>query len=350
MGQDLESMQNVLDNLLDGPSWRLKDELIAPANSSGIQEASRSQTLCTALQIVLVNILREWGVEASSVIGHSSGEISAAYAAGVITASEAIIVAYYRGKWVSDVIPSGSGGMMATGLTPEESAEYIGGNIGIACYNSPQNITLSGPNSELTALGTRLKAQETTTRLLKVDYGYHSKYVHKAGDSYSAAIAGRIQARRPRAGVQIFSTVSGGKALGDYGSEQYWRRNLEAPVQFTQALGSLLKSSSSLFLIEIGPHGALASSIRQIRDSLGFSGKKLKYVSAMQRQKAAYESLLGCCGSLWLTGHKANLTAVNSVTSSDGRSSDNGTLIVDYPTYSWNRTRHWFEGRLCKEW
>ena len=348
--QDLELMQQCLDSLPDGPTWSLKEELLVPAQTSQIQEASRCQTLCTALQILLVNILRTWGIYATAVVGHSSGEIAAAYAAGVLTASQAITVAYYRGKCISDSITKDKGGMMAVSLTPEDVARHIEGNVTIACYNSPKNLTLSGPRAELAALEAKLKSQGIFARILQVGYGYHSKQMLEAGDSYIAAIAGRIKIQPPGNRVQVFSTVSGTLALDDWGNADYWRRNLEKPVNFAQALEQLLADNAFQYLVEIGPHGALAGPVRQARESLGLSEAKIRYVSAFERHKPAFESLLHCCGSLWLAGHKLDMVAINSVQSDDGKTSIKGRLIVDFPTYAWNRTQHWFEGRVGEEW
>jgi hybrid polyketide synthase/nonribosomal peptide synthetase ACE1 len=81
----------------DRPSWSLKAELLKDASSSRISQASLSQPLCTAVQILQVKLLRAASIEFSAVVGHSSGEIGAAYAAGLISAEDAICIAYYRG-------------------------------------------------------------------------------------------------------------------------------------------------------------------------------------------------------------------------------------------------------------
>ena len=348
--RDLESMQQCLDRLPDGPPWRLEEELEAPSHISQIQEASRCQTLCTALQIILVNILRDWGISPTAVIGHSSGEIAAAYAAGVLTASHAIIVAYYRGKFIHGCVSEDVGGMMAVGLAPKDVLKHVPESVTIACYNSPQSVTLSGPKTELVSLEVKFKAQGIFARILQVDYGYHSKHVHGAGVPYLNAITGKISARTPKAHIKVLSTVSGTYALENWGTADYWRQNLESSVQFARGLENLLNDGNSQYLVEIGPHGALAGAVRQVRESLGLSEVKVKYVSAFERQKPAFDTLLGCAGRLWLAGQNVDLLAINSIQASDGARSKKGRLIVDFPTYSWNRTHHWFEGRVGQEW
>jgi acyl transferase domain-containing protein len=80
----------------DRPTWSLEAELLADSTSSRVGEAALSQPLCTAVQILLVELLRLAKVHLACVVGHSSGEIAAAYAAGYLTARDAIVIAYYR--------------------------------------------------------------------------------------------------------------------------------------------------------------------------------------------------------------------------------------------------------------
>jgi acyl transferase domain-containing protein len=87
--QKLESYLAAIPNKNDRPSWSLETELLADATSSRINEALLSQPLCTAVQILLVDLLKIAGVEFAAVIGHSSGEIAAAYAAGYLSAKDA---------------------------------------------------------------------------------------------------------------------------------------------------------------------------------------------------------------------------------------------------------------------
>ncbi|KAE9963242.1 hypothetical protein BLS_009498 [Venturia inaequalis] len=331
---DLDLMQNALNSLPDAPKWDLKDELLLPAKTSQVHHNTRSQPLCTALQICLVNVLREWGISPRAVTGHSSGEIAAAYTAGVITMQEAIVIAYLRGKCVSEKVMQGSGAMMSVGLSPEKVASYLTEDISIACYNSPTNVTLSGPKATLTALEEQLKEKSVFARLLKTDYAYHSKHISAAGDPYSASLA-----------------VSGLAAGAMYGTELYWRVNLDSPVRFSHAMKSMLESGSVQQIVEIGPHSALAGPMRQIRESLNISVSKIEYSSTLERGKSGLETLLDCCGKLWLAGCKVDFSKINSVRSKSTHTAHQGTLIVDFPTYSWNKTKsYWWENRTGREW
>lgn len=101
-----------------------------------MDRAECSQPLCTAIQLAMINLLASCGIHPSKVIGHSSGEIAAAYASGAIPMETAIILAYYRGQVSSQC--EGKGAMMAVGMGPKQVRSYITDGIVVACYNSPR--------------------------------------------------------------------------------------------------------------------------------------------------------------------------------------------------------------------
>lgn len=140
-----------------------------------INSPQLSQTLCCALQIALVKLLAERGCQPTSVIGHSSGEIAAAYAAGAITAKCAIAISYYRGLLVEE--SSQLGAMAAIGLNRETVELYLQDDVVIACENSPTSITLSGEPSQVEVVLNRIKSDhpDVLCRLLRVDRAYHSR-------------------------------------------------------------------------------------------------------------------------------------------------------------------------------
>src|ERR1700710_1606405 len=119
----IDHMDRTLHRLPDGPDWSLSEELQRPAKSSRISSSAFSQPLCTALQIALVDSLRALGIRPHAVVGHSSGEIAAAYAAGRLVMDEAIATAYYRG--VVSAQATRPGGMAAVGLSRDDARGYL---------------------------------------------------------------------------------------------------------------------------------------------------------------------------------------------------------------------------------
>ncbi|KAJ0333711.1 hypothetical protein KNSL1_013734, partial [Colletotrichum chrysophilum] len=154
--------------------WPLASELTEPRTAEHLRQPEFSQPLVTALQLCLISVLESWGIKPQSVIGHSSGEIAAAYAAGFLDRSGAIIASFYRGRAAlnrqehaeKDV------GMLAVGVGADALAPYLekyAGEAWIACFNSPSSLTVSGKRVPLEALATDLKSDGHFARLLQVD-------------------------------------------------------------------------------------------------------------------------------------------------------------------------------------
>lgn len=167
----------------DRPQWSLLEEM-QRSDGSRIAEAALSQPVCTAVQIVLVDLLRSSGIEFGAVVGHSSGEIAAAYAAGVISAEDAICIAYYRGLHCH--LAAGrngqKGAMIAAGVTVDDASELLGSHVFqrravIAAYNSSTSLTFSGDEDAIEELKVILEDEQKFARLLVVEKAYHSHHM-----------------------------------------------------------------------------------------------------------------------------------------------------------------------------
>jgi len=176
--ESLRGMDKALHTLPNGPQWSLIDEILAPKGRSRITSAELSQPCCTAIQVALVDVLQKYNVTPGAVVGHSSGEIAAAYASGAITSSEAIAVAYYRGKVMALVDPTKQqGGMAAVGLGREAAELYLESGVLVGCENSPESTTLTGDKEALGRVMQKIKESnpEILVRELHVDRAYHSR-------------------------------------------------------------------------------------------------------------------------------------------------------------------------------
>lgn len=129
------------------------------------------------------------GVRPSSVVGHSSGEIAAAYAAGAITATSAVIIAYCRGKAME--YQDGKGAMIAVGLGRQAISPYLREGAVLACENSPENITLSGDIEVIRNITTKVKRDfpDTLCRPLRVKTAYHSRKLNPFSLSFFPTLA-----------------------------------------------------------------------------------------------------------------------------------------------------------------
>lgn len=355
-------------NLL-GAEWSLLDEL-ARDEETRVHEVWLAQPSCTAIQVAMVDLLKSWGILPARVIGHSSGEIAAAYAAGKLDRESAWRVAYYRGV-ASSKQTTVAGAMAAVALAQndiqarlEEFNNRGSGKAVVACINSPRNCTISGDAAIVSSVCESLQAESIFARRLNVEKAYHSHHMEEIATEYLALLQGSITAGVPDK-VQMFSTVTGILVEQDEMlSPEYWVRNLTSPVKFLQGLTTTLFKSSqkgqaslrvdstagNVFVdvvVELGTHGALQSAIK---DTLATQpgGATVTSHALLNRSQPGAETLLNTLGHLWSRGCPVDLQMVNE-SWNVGKPSDPPSLLVDLPGYAFNHSqKFWYESRLSR--
>ncbi|KAI9848698.1 MAG: putative Hybrid PKS-NRPS biosynthetic cluster [Sclerophora amabilis] len=349
---------NALDRSLltlpprDRPSWSLRDQILATAESSQVGTASISQPLCTAIQIMLVDLLKYAGIEFSAVVGHSSGEIAAAYAAGVLSADDAIRVAYYRGLHLKTI--SKSGAMMAVGTSYDDAKELCGlpnfeGRVCVAASNSSASVTLSGDTDAVEEIKQVFDEEKKFTRLLKVDQAYHSHHMQDCVESYIRSLRQcKIRALIDSKCRWISSVFMQDIAeVSDSLSDRYWGSNLTNPVRFAEALDVLLARSEAFDLaLEVGPHPALKGPASQtIQETLGQS---LPYTGVLSRGKSDIEAFADALGFIWSSLDESVVDFSAFIRFASGPT-NKPTLLKGLPTYQWDHDRIlWHESRLSR--
>ncbi|KAK6002135.1 hypothetical protein QM012_001773 [Aureobasidium pullulans] len=346
--ETMSTLQSALDALPMPPDWRLVEELSKPVGTSRMHETALAQPLSTALQIALTVLLQSWGIRAKAVVGHSSSEVAAAFASGLLSSTEAISIAYYRGIAVHK--HGKPGAMMAVGLGPEEVLPYVNDqqpDIVIACQNSPQSVTLSGEAAAIATVHARLFKAGIFSRILNTSQNaYHSHLVKEAGqyyeDSFKSSLVASESAMKTSS-IPMYSCINR-KVLDSPDDVRiaYWRENLENPVNFTQALSALIEAQPAVnCLIEVGMHCALAGPIKQIRSSLGLRPEDMCYLPSIVRGEDNVEHVLKLAGELWAADHPIDLTAINGP----------GCFVPDLPPYQWNYEEGllWTENRLSRQ-
>ncbi|KAF5239311.1 hypothetical protein FANTH_10014 [Fusarium anthophilum] len=321
------------------PHFTIEEELRKPSKLSRVSSAEISQPLCTAVQIALVDTLKSVGIVPSAVVGHSSGEIAAAYASGALTAAEAIVTAYFRGAVTTRQKRPGS--MAAIGMGWEDTAKHLVPNATIACDNSPKSVTISGDSDAVKAVVEDVKKTRSNVlaRLLQVDKAYHTHHMAEIGEEYLDLIRGSLREKKPA--MPFFSSVTG-KLLDEEQSlgPQYWRANLESPVRFRQAVTSILDHDvgKNAIYLEVGPHSALAGPLRQ---TLAQASESAPYISAIIRNQNCASSYLAAIGKCYSLNVSVDFESLFP----------SGSCLPDLPRYPWNHEdTYWFESRLSKEW
>jgi acyl transferase domain-containing protein len=151
-------------------------ELQKDVETSRINEAQISQPACTAIQLALTDLLFAWGVKPTACAGHSSGEIGAAYAAGILDLNSCMAISYHRGMATLELrkkFPNLKGSMMAVGGSKEDIqpiiAQLTAKEARIACFNSPTSLTISGDEPAIDELQIILEQKQIFNRKLQVD-------------------------------------------------------------------------------------------------------------------------------------------------------------------------------------
>lgn len=312
-----------------------------------MSEAEFSQPLVTIVQLGLVRQLRDWGITPVATVGHSSGEIAASYASGLISMEDATIIAYYRGLHISrpDARAPQAGGMLAVGLGENDARDIVkeySGRLTIAAINSPSSTTISGDSDAIIELKDRLAGENTFARQLRVSQAYHSHHMVPHAARYMAA----LEAREPTGEIdfapcRMISSVTARLLVAEKIGPEYWAENLVSPVRFSDALvGTVLDERENKnidLIIEIGPHAALKGPSNDVLSALKVD---IPYVATLRRDQDDLRSLLDCVGELFTLGYPCILGDVNQT------SEDKNEYLDDLPSYSWNQSSHWAQTRL----
>ena len=339
----------------------IADELARPLEQSQLHRAAISQPVCTAVQNALVDLLRSWNITPAAVMGHSSGEISAAYACGALDFCSALTIAYYRGSIVEQLherSPHLQGAMLAAGLSEELATELITqipphlGKLFVACVNSPKSVTISGDRTAVQLLRTNLEARQVFVRPLAVDTAYHSEHMEEVAPAYALELKKTIKPSMNTTAIFV-SSVTGEPANGVDLYYAYWVRNLTSQVRFSDALINLCRSSLSKntlqgdlidTILEIGPHSALAGPIKQTLTAMNLDTSMIKYVPTLIRDVNGVKAMLDMAGEMFVRGIPVNIDAVNSPRPTQRR------ILTDLPPYPWDHTvSYWHETRVSKD-
>ncbi|KAH7176829.1 lovastatin nonaketide synthase [Dactylonectria macrodidyma] len=358
--ESIETCQKALLGLPHPPDWSLSEELAAQKTASRLSEAAVSQPMCTALQIALVDLLRAAGIQFAAVVGHSSGEIGAAYASGVLNLRDAMGIAYYRGlvAQLSQGSSEQPGAMMAVKMTLHEanvlcSSVELAGRVCVAASNAPSSITLSGDADAIHEIKRELNRSGTETSQLKVDTAYHSHHMLRCSDIYLAHLRNLdVQIHLPSAdnSCMWLSTVYVNTDLLqsplEHGLDgQYWVENMTQPVLFSEAVRYAAESSSVSFALalEVGPHPALNGPVSQTLEPLFASG--LAYAGCLNRRIDATESMSSAVGTVWshLGPAAIDFRGWREAFGLLGQ----GPMIKHLPSYAWDHDQiYWRESRI----
>ena len=291
-----EAVEECDDVFRELSGWSILDEMLADERLSRIARTDIAQPANAVLQIGLTRLWRSWGVHPDGVLGHSVGELGAAYASSALSLRDTMLVAYQRSRL--QALLAGKGAMLAVGLNPDEAAGFIERftpQVSVAAVNSSSSVTLAGDTAALETIAAELTAAGRFNRFLKVEVPYHSEVMTEIRDELLAALDG-LQAASPE--IDVYSTATGSRMVDDRHDAPYWWQNVRGTVLFADALKAAISDGHRVFL-EIGPHPVLASSIR---DVLGEVGAKGIGITSLRRGAPELETMQSTLRSLYASG------------------------------------------------
>jgi acyl transferase domain-containing protein len=321
---EVEAVDAALAPLL---GWSVRDELASPGDPARWELTEVAQPLLFAIQAGLVAALAERGITPKAVVGHSVGEVAAAYCAGILDRESACLVIAERSR--AQAATLGAGRMAAVGLGAEETGwrlhqAGLDGLLVVAGINTDQDVTVAGDGDALTTWGTGLQDEGVFFRDLGLSYAFHSPAMDGLREPLAEALAG-LEPAAPR--VRFFSAVTG-SAAGEPLDAGYWWRNIREPVRFAEAATGMTGPGGCDVLAEIGPHPVLSTYLRRVVASWAHP---VAVAPTMTRVSAGPSALQGTLAQLLATGAQIDWD----------KHFPGGGRVVTLPAYPWERERHW---------
>lgn len=289
----LDRLETFLEEL---GGWSLRALLEAPASSTRLAQTCYAQPAIFALQVGLFELWKSWGIRPSAVVGHSVGEVAAAYAAGILSLEEGLRVIFHRSSQMEAA--STEGGMLAVQASWQEVESLLAeGNasLEIGARNGPYSTAVSGPVGAIHEFEDLLQLRELTFKRVPVQYAFHSALMAPVEKPLLAALGEVVQ--DPPATLMI-SSVTGKPVEEGQLDAVYWWNNVRRTVSFQDAVEQLLQRGHDRFL-EVGPHPVLAADLLACAHQ---QERPLKLFASLIRRQAQTARMYRALGELWCEG------------------------------------------------
>ena len=312
--------------------WSLIEELHRDQSDTRLHETSIAQPALFALQVGLGAAWADIGVRPTAIVGHSVGEIAAAYLAGALSFEDACRVAIERGRTMD--LASSSGAMIAAGISANEAKqriESLGLDVALAAINGPSSVTISGRSESIEVLARALEEAGVFCKRLAVEYAFHSSQMDPVRDELLNALVG-IEPQSTE--VDLISTVTGQRIEGTALDANYWWRNVREGVQFADAM-TVASDAGYKVVVELGPHPVLAYAIDECFHE---ANRSVQVIPSMRRDELDHHRFAQSIASLYNAGREINWHLINSYPKE----------ALRLPDYPFQQQSLWMESRESK--
>ncbi|PCG82006.1 beta-ketoacyl synthase [Streptomyces sp. WZ.A104] len=323
----LDEICAAFDRHLETPLRTVLDAADGTPEAALLDTTAYTQPALFAVETALLRLLAEQGLVPDLVAGHSIGELSAAYTAGVWSLDDACALVAARGRLIQ-ALPAG-GAMIAVQATEDEVRGQLGDGVAgvdLAAVNGPRSVVLSGDEPAVTALAGHWAGEGRETKRLRVSHAFHSPHMDAMAEEF-AGIAAGIGYRRPS--IAVVSTLTGAPVSDELTDPAYWVRHVRGTVRFHDALRTLRERGATAFL-EVGPGGVLTAAGRDCLPDLDAEA----FVPLLRRRTAEPDAVLTALAQLHTLGASPAWDRVLPAP----------RTRVELPTYAFRRRRYWLEG------
>ncbi len=307
--------------------WSLLDVLRGAPDAPALDRVDVVQPTLFAVSVALAALWQEFGVRPSAVVGHSQGEIAAAYVAGALSLADAAAVVALRSRVIAGI--AGDGGMVSVAATAGEVTAELkawDGRLSLAAVNGPNSVVVSGDSAALDELMSTYTARDVRVRRIQVDYASHSAQMEQLEAPLRELLAGIA----PRTSdIRFFSTVDGDwldTAALDGG---YWYRNLRRTVGFDAAVRAVAGAGYHTF-VEASPHPVLTMAVQESAE-LGADGAPVTVTGSLRRDEGGLDRFLASVAQVFAGGTRVDWRPAFGP----------GGRRVELPTYPFQRQLYW---------
>jgi acyl transferase domain-containing protein len=308
--------------------WSLLEIVRAGVSSPSLDRVDVVQPVLFAVMVSLAAQWRALGVHPDAVLGHSQGEVAAAYVAGALSLRDAAMVVTSRTRAISAI--AGTGGMVSISRPAERVHALIkpwAQSVSIAAHNGPSSTVVTGDAASLDQLMVVCDRDEVPVTRIPVDYASHSAHVEALRETLRESLCGL----QPRTGdIEFISAVTGAGLDTEILDGDYWFANLRQPVLFEQAVRWSCERGYRTF-VESSPHPVL---IAGIQESLEDYGDDHSVVGTLRRNEGGMRRFLLSAAEAQVHGKLPNWESMFN---------DTGARRIELPTYAFQRKRYWMD-------